>query len=95
MKLGKFGVWQAVSAGFGESLVVVVDGEESGFDVYFFQSAEHVAFEVFVLFEISENRFDFPSLVDLCRAFFARKQFFHLFSMPVEVVIYLDDAVLL
>ena len=71
------------------------DGEEGGFDVYFFQSAEHVAFEVFVVFEISENGFDLPALFHFFRAFFAGQQVFHSFSMPVEVVISLDDAVFL
>lgn len=68
-----------------ESLEVVGEGYEAGFDVYFFNASEGESSESFVLFYVAEHRFYLPSLSSFLDSFLAFEQFFYFLTVAVEV----------
>jgi len=63
----------------------VGEGNEAGFDIYFFKASEGESSESFVLFYVAENRFYLPSLSSSFDSFYAFKEFFYLFAVAGQI----------
>ena len=64
---------------------IVGEGDEADLGGYFFEASQAEPSESFVLFDVTEYRFNLPSLSSLLYAFVAFEQVFYLLPMADEV----------